>query len=90
MFRADLSGANLRGTEFLSANLSGANLLGAIIDDTTDFHMANLSGAVGVARRSVRWGRLGGSMINDQLVGRVLTGSLAVRPLRPSGFLPGR
>jgi len=46
---------------------------------------------VGVARRSVRravWvaGRLGGSMINDQLIGRVLTGSLAVRPLGPSGW----
>ena len=32
LFRADLSRANLRGTEFLSANLSGANLLGAVID----------------------------------------------------------
>jgi len=42
----DLFRANLRGTEFLSANLSGANLLGAIIDDTTDFRMANLSGPV--------------------------------------------
>jgi len=42
----DLSRANLRGTEFLSANLSGAILLGAIIDDTTDFRMANLSGPV--------------------------------------------
>ena len=57
LFRADLSGANLRGTEFLSGNLSGADLLGAVIDDATDFRMANLSGAV-IDPEDLKWAKM--------------------------------
>ena len=42
-----LAGADLRGADLSGADLSGADLSGAILQGA-DFHMANLSGVIGM------------------------------------------
>jgi len=58
--------------DLFRADLSGANLLGAIIDDTTDFRMANLSGAV-IDPEDLKWAKTFWARLDETGDGAVLS-----------------